>query len=218
MQVLEVKFNHSSYTVLLSCVHPAARQGTFHEELVFSFCSISIGGQSSGWCSQGCQGIVDTGTSLLTVPTQVFTQLMQYIGAQADGNGQVRPGWAKGGLDKGDASVTSRQLGWTGIGNPVFAVISAEEMMGLIKFASLGSGVAARAGSLSPVSQQTLSRVCTEPPGYKPAVAFSLPSTWRAAATSGACPPSPLSSVAPASPCLPPPTCSRYGISLPDGV
>uniref|UniRef100_A0A8B9HYI4 Peptidase A1 domain-containing protein n=1 Tax=Anser brachyrhynchus TaxID=132585 RepID=A0A8B9HYI4_9AVES len=170
---------------------------------------ISIGGQSSGWCSQGCQGIVDTGTSLLTVPTQVFTQLMQYIGAQADGNGQVRPGWAKGGLDKGVASVTSRQLGRTGIGNPVFAVISAEEMMGLIKFASLGSGVAARAGSLSPVSQQTLSCVCTEPPGYKPAVAFSLPSTWRAAATSGACPPSPLSSVAPASPCLPPPTCSR---------
>ncbi|XP_040508620.1 gastricsin isoform X1 [Gallus gallus] len=48
----------------------------------------AVGGQSSGWCSQGCQGIVDTGTSLLTVPNQVFTELMQYIGAQADDSGQ----------------------------------------------------------------------------------------------------------------------------------
>lgn len=140
--------------MLLSCVHPAAGRGAFHERFVFSFRSFSIGGQSSGWCSQGCQGIVDTGTSLLTVPTQVFTQLMQYIGAQADGNGQVRPGWAKGGLDKLGASVTSRQLGWRRVGNPILPLISVEEITELIKSAFLGSGVAARAGSLSPVSQQ----------------------------------------------------------------
>ncbi|NXC45182.1 PEPC protein, partial [Penelope pileata] len=47
-----------------------------------------LGEQSSGWCSQGCQAIVDTGTSLLTVPNQVFSGLMEYIGAQADSNGQ----------------------------------------------------------------------------------------------------------------------------------
>ncbi|POI32292.1 hypothetical protein CIB84_003956 [Bambusicola thoracicus] len=57
---------------------------------IFSFylSGFAVGGQSSGWCSQGCQAIVDTGTSLLTVPNQVFTELMQYIGAQDDGNGQ----------------------------------------------------------------------------------------------------------------------------------
>lgn len=143
-----------SFLVLLSCVHPAAGRGAFHERFVFSFRSFSIGGQSSGWCSQGCQGIVDTGTSLLTVPTQVFTQLMQYIGAQADGNGQVRPGWAKGGLDKLGASVTSRQLGWRRVGNPILPLISVEEITELIKSAFLGSGVAARAGSLSPMSRQ----------------------------------------------------------------
>uniref|UniRef100_A0A8D0GRQ6 Peptidase A1 domain-containing protein n=1 Tax=Sphenodon punctatus TaxID=8508 RepID=A0A8D0GRQ6_SPHPU len=48
----------------------------------------SIGGQSSGWCSQGCQGIVDTGTSLLTAPQEIFSQLMQSIGAEEDQNGQ----------------------------------------------------------------------------------------------------------------------------------
>ncbi|KAM4796922.1 gastricsin-like [Rhinophrynus dorsalis] len=48
----------------------------------------SINGQASGWCSQGCQGIVDTGTSLLTAPQQVFSSLMQSIGAQEDQNGQ----------------------------------------------------------------------------------------------------------------------------------
>lgn len=143
-----------SFLVLLSRVHPAAGQGAFHERFVFSSRSFSIGGQSSGWCSQGCQGIVDTGTSLLTVPTQVFTQLMQYIGAQADSNGQVRAGWATGGLDKLGASGTSRQLGWRGIRNPVLPLILVEEMMDLIKSAFLGLGVAARAGSLSPMSQQ----------------------------------------------------------------
>ncbi|XP_015740816.1 gastricsin-like isoform X1 [Coturnix japonica] len=48
----------------------------------------TVGPQSSGWCSEGCQGIVDTGTSLLTVPSQIFSELMEYIGAQDAGNGQ----------------------------------------------------------------------------------------------------------------------------------
>ncbi|XP_043861517.1 gastricsin-like [Dromiciops gliroides] len=47
----------------------------------------SIGGQSTGWCSEGCQAIVDTGTSLLTAPQQIFSELMQYIGAEEDENG-----------------------------------------------------------------------------------------------------------------------------------
>ncbi|XP_077015335.1 gastricsin [Tamandua tetradactyla] len=47
-----------------------------------------IGGQASGWCSQGCQAIVDTGTSLLTVPQQYLSAFLQDIGAQQDQYGQ----------------------------------------------------------------------------------------------------------------------------------
>ncbi|KAM8977228.1 gastricsin-like [Pelodytes ibericus] len=47
----------------------------------------SVNGQASGWCSQGCQGIVDTGTPLLTIPQQYLGTLLQYIGAQQAQNG-----------------------------------------------------------------------------------------------------------------------------------
>ncbi|XP_062276510.1 gastricsin-like [Scomber scombrus] len=41
-----------------------------------------INGQENGWCSQGCQSIVDTGTSMLTAPSQYMSSIMQAIGAQ----------------------------------------------------------------------------------------------------------------------------------------
>lgn len=41
-----------------------------------------VNGQETGWCSQGCQSIVDTGTSMLTAPSQYLGYLMQAIGAQ----------------------------------------------------------------------------------------------------------------------------------------
>ncbi|KAM3869839.1 gastricsin-like [Diretmus argenteus] len=41
-----------------------------------------INGQETGWCSQGCQSIVDTGTSMLTAPRQYMAAIMQSIGAQ----------------------------------------------------------------------------------------------------------------------------------------
>ncbi|XP_056242751.1 gastricsin-like [Seriola aureovittata] len=41
-----------------------------------------IDGHETGWCSQGCQSVVDTGTSTLTAPGNLLGDLMQEIGAQ----------------------------------------------------------------------------------------------------------------------------------------
>ncbi|XP_025912347.1 gastricsin-like [Apteryx rowi] len=42
----------------------------------------AIGPSATGWCSQGCQAIVDTGTFLLTVPQQYMAYFLQAVGAQ----------------------------------------------------------------------------------------------------------------------------------------
>ncbi|NP_001166470.1 gastricsin preproprotein [Cavia porcellus] len=47
-----------------------------------------IDGSASGWCSRGCQGIVDTGTSLLTVPSDYLSTLVQAIGAEENEYGE----------------------------------------------------------------------------------------------------------------------------------
>lgn len=41
----------------------------------------------TGWCSQGCQGIVDTGTFLLTVPEEYIESFLQGLGAQVTSYG-----------------------------------------------------------------------------------------------------------------------------------
>ncbi|XP_039941496.1 pepsin B [Hirundo rustica] len=42
----------------------------------------AVGQSVSGWCSQGCQAIVDTGTFLLTVPQEYLESILEALGAQ----------------------------------------------------------------------------------------------------------------------------------------
>ncbi|XP_051891097.1 gastricsin-like [Pristis pectinata] len=48
---------------------------------------VLLNGQST-FCSQGCQAMVDTGTSYLTAPSQELTELLQYIGATENEYGE----------------------------------------------------------------------------------------------------------------------------------
>ncbi|XP_039987927.1 gastricsin-like [Xiphias gladius] len=43
-----------------------------------------IGGSETNFCAQGCQAVVDTGTSMLTAPSQILGYIMQAIGAEED--------------------------------------------------------------------------------------------------------------------------------------
>ncbi|XP_066481748.1 pepsin B-like [Tiliqua scincoides] len=42
----------------------------------------AIGSQATGWCSEGCQAVVDTGTCQLTVPQQYISSFLQAVGAE----------------------------------------------------------------------------------------------------------------------------------------
>ncbi|KAJ8373947.1 hypothetical protein SKAU_G00045270 [Synaphobranchus kaupii] len=47
-----------------------------------------VNNKETGWCSQGCQAIVDTGTPTLTCPQQFLGKLMSSIGAQQNQYGE----------------------------------------------------------------------------------------------------------------------------------
>ncbi|XP_060543343.1 pepsin B-like [Pantherophis guttatus] len=46
----------------------------------------TIGNKATGWCSEGCQGMIDTGTFLLTIPQQYLTEFLQAVNATNDGS------------------------------------------------------------------------------------------------------------------------------------
>uniref|UniRef100_A0A663F181 Gastricsin-like n=1 Tax=Aquila chrysaetos chrysaetos TaxID=223781 RepID=A0A663F181_AQUCH len=47
----------------------------------------AIGSSATGWCSQGCHGIVDTGTFLLTIPGQYMSAFLQALGVEENEDG-----------------------------------------------------------------------------------------------------------------------------------
>lgn len=70
------------------------------EAAVFLPFSFLVDDQASGWCSSsGCQGIVDTGTSLLVMPAEYLSELLQTIGAEESEYGEVSLG--RGSLPRG---------------------------------------------------------------------------------------------------------------------
>ncbi|XP_004610120.2 cathepsin E [Sorex araneus] len=69
-------YDHSHFSGSLNWV-PVTKQGYWQIALD----SIQVGGTVM-FCSQGCQAIVDTGTSLITGPSKEIKQLQRAIGAQ----------------------------------------------------------------------------------------------------------------------------------------
>uniref|UniRef100_A0A8C0GQ09 Gastricsin n=1 Tax=Chelonoidis abingdonii TaxID=106734 RepID=A0A8C0GQ09_CHEAB len=55
---------------------------------IYLLLRFAIGGQATGWCSQGCRAIVDTGTSLLTIPQELTNSFLQDVGAQENEYGE----------------------------------------------------------------------------------------------------------------------------------
>jgi len=56
---------------------PVSQKGYWQFELG----DVLVGGQSAGFCSQGCAAIADSGTSLIAGPTTVIAEVNQMIGA-----------------------------------------------------------------------------------------------------------------------------------------
>ena len=53
---------------------------------------VVIGNQATGWFSQGCQAIMDTGTFLLAVPQQYMGSFLQVTRSQQAQNSDVSKG------------------------------------------------------------------------------------------------------------------------------
>lgn len=71
----------------------------------------AVGQSVSGWCSQGCQAIVDTGTFLLTVPQEYLESILEALGAQETSYGVSLGGFGVWSLH-GDQSPGPTELGW----------------------------------------------------------------------------------------------------------
>ncbi|XP_042655970.1 cathepsin E isoform X1 [Tyto alba] len=89
-------FDPSRFTGTLNWV-PVTQQGYWQIQLD----NIQLGGTVT-FCVDGCQAIVDTGTSLITGPTKDIKELQSYIGATAvDGEVTARVGRGGGGQSPG---------------------------------------------------------------------------------------------------------------------
>ncbi|XP_062975200.1 pepsin B-like [Elgaria multicarinata webbii] len=50
---------------------------------------VTISNKATGWCSKGCQAIVDTGTHQLTIPGQYMESFMQAVGVEPASDGEL---------------------------------------------------------------------------------------------------------------------------------